>query len=261
MPGHSAAIKALLLTLGSETSPNPFTILFKLLHIGNIDLRLHYTLYDDRSYLQDSVRALGRDALRAVLSNPKSFDIRTMTMAAAGLRNKAVEIKYHVDVIEFLRHAHLQVLSFMEIEAWNTDRAAVEEEYKALGHAMSQQYQYYLQVSLPRTQTQFEAVVSSSSMLRLLSNTDRTQINARVDQLDAANSLELAKSTTADSRTMKTLAALGILYLPTTLVSSIFSTVFFNVESNQRGLEAYKTIWILLVTAILLTLATFAMWA
>lgn len=78
--------------------------------------------------------------------------------------------------------------------------------------------------------------------------------------MDAQNSLDLAKRATRDSNTMKTLAVLGMLYLPTTLISSIFSTVFFNVESNQQGLQTFKVVWVLVVTAVILTLATFALW-
>ena len=60
---------------------------------------------------------------------------------------------------------------------------------------------------------------------------------------------------------MKTIAIPGMFYLPTTLMSSIFSTVFFNIESKASNLAVYKDIWIFFLLAVGLTFGTFSLWA
>ena len=60
---------------------------------------------------------------------------------------------------------------------------------------------------------------------------------------------------------MKIIAILGIFYLPATLMSLIFSTVFFNIESRASNLAVYKEIWTFFLLAVGLTLGTFVLWA
>ena len=87
------------------------------------------------------------------------------------------------------------------------------------------------------------------------------QINTMIGQSDSRSMADIAARTNKDNQTMKTIAILGMLYLPTTLMSSIFSTVFFNIESRSSGLAVYKQIWSFALLAICLTIATFGLWA
>lgn len=57
-----------------------------------------------------------------------------------------------------------------------------------------------------------------------------------------------------------TIAVLGLLYVPSTFMSSFFSTVFFNLNPNTNDLTLAKDVWILVITALLLTILTLILW-
>ena len=88
-----------------------------------------------------------------------------------------------------------------------------------------------------------------------------------ISQGDAKSSIDLAKSSTEiaasmarESTTMMTIAALGLLYLPATLMSSIFNTVFFNLDPITNKLRITKDFWIFVIAALLLTILTLSVW-
>jgi hypothetical protein len=66
-----------------------------------------------------------------------------------------------------------------------------------------------------------------------------------------------------DTRSMKTIAVVTLFVLPSTLVSSIFSTGIFNFQANEsvtdpQVVSSYG--WVYLLTCLLLTLVTLAAW-
>ena len=88
-----------------------------------------------------------------------------------------------------------------------------------------------------------------------------------ISQGDAKASIDLAKSSTKiaastaqQTTTMMTIAALGLLYLPATLMSSIFNTVFFNLDPITYELRMNKDFWIFVIGALLLTILTLSLW-
>ena len=88
-----------------------------------------------------------------------------------------------------------------------------------------------------------------------------------ISQGDAKSSIDLAKSSTEiaastaqETTTMMTIAALGLLYLPATLMSSIFNTVFFKLDPVTNELRITQSFWIFVVAALLLTILTLGMW-
>ena len=89
-----------------------------------------------------------------------------------------------------------------------------------------------------------------------------------INQKDAENSIQLAKSSTEiadktskDSANMKTIGVFGMIYLPSTFLSSIFSTVFFNIDPEARRLVVYKEIWLFILAALCCTVSTLALCA
>ena len=76
----------------------------------------------------------------------------------------------------------------------------------------------------------------------------------------AKSSTQIAASTAQDSTAMMTIAALGLLYLPATLLSSIFNTVFFNLDPITNKLRITKDFWIFVIPALLLTILTLSLW-
>ena len=162
---HCKCIETLLSKIDPSIHPNPFLVLIMLLKKDFDYLEDKLRALGHRSHLHDNVKALGRNTLKAVLSNPKTFDIRKMCLAAAGTRDAAVAVKYHAEVTRFLDECHRNVLQMINVEAWNKEYPVIEQEYKTLEHLMMQHYQYYVQISAPRTQTQFEAVSAMPSQI------------------------------------------------------------------------------------------------
>lgn len=76
----------------------------------------------------------------------------------------------------------------------------------------------------------------------------------------AINSNEMAASTARETTAMMTIALLGLLYLPTTFTSTLFSSVFFSRDPSTNNLMAAKDVWILVLSALLFTLFTLALW-
>ena len=61
-----------------------------------------------------------------------------------------------------------------------------------------------------------------------------------------------------DNVSMKAVAVVTMMYLPTTFVATICSTVFFDVDSS--GIVVNPKIWMFAVAAVLLTLLTIVIW-
>ncbi|KAF3769867.1 hypothetical protein M406DRAFT_248876 [Cryphonectria parasitica EP155] len=82
----------------------------------------------------------------------------------------------------------------------------------------------------------------------------------------AADQRRLAHASKRDSTSMKTISLLGAIFLPATLLASIFSMVFFNTgDSNITGIldgrfQVYSTFWIYFVITIPVTVIIVVIW-
>ena len=70
----------------------------------------------------------------------------------------------------------------------------------------------------------------------------------------------IAERTQKDSTAMVTMAVLTIFFLPSTFIAALFSTVFFDINSNGTGLTVHQGLWIYVVVAIILTVLVMAVW-
>ncbi|KAI1740910.1 hypothetical protein F4680DRAFT_465106 [Xylaria scruposa] len=70
----------------------------------------------------------------------------------------------------------------------------------------------------------------------------------------AEASRDIALMTARDGATMRVIAAVTILFLPATFVATLFSTSFFNFQ-NTSGPQVSQSIWIYVVTTVILTIA------
>lgn len=80
----------------------------------------------------------------------------------------------------------------------------------------------------------------------------------KVSQEDSNISVQIADHTRTDSKAMRTIALVTMLFLPATFVSSIFSMSFFNSDGGVWKVS--DKFWIYWVVAFLVTVATFAGW-
>ncbi|KAH8791050.1 hypothetical protein BGZ57DRAFT_875105 [Hyaloscypha finlandica] len=94
----------------------------------------------------------------------------------------------------------------------------------------------------------------------------QSQINVMyslISQRDSRINLRIAEAVQQDSRTMKTIALLTLIFLPGTLVASIFSTGVIDLRANGDGIDAKVVAhrwWMFAVTTFLLTLIVITVW-
>lgn len=83
---------------------------------------------------------------------------------------------------------------------------------------------------------------------------------AKQSQRTADESKNVAVETRRDSTSMKTIASLTMVYLPSTFAATIFSTGFFNVPGDGSALVVSSAIWKFIIVAAILTGITIGVW-
>ena len=83
---------------------------------------------------------------------------------------------------------------------------------------------------------------------------------AKQSQRTADESKNVAVETRRDSTSMKTIASLTMVYLPSTFAASIFSTGFFSVPGSGSTLVVSSAIWKFIIVAAILTSITIGVW-
>lgn len=84
---------------------------------------------------------------------------------------------------------------------------------------------------------------------------------AKQSQRTADESKGIAVETRRDSTSMKTIAGLTIIYLPSTFAATIFSTGFFSYSAGpQQSLHVDGEIWKFVVVSLILTVLTIVVW-
>ena len=83
---------------------------------------------------------------------------------------------------------------------------------------------------------------------------------AKQSQRTADESKNVAVETRRDSTSMKTIASLTMVYLPSTFAATIFSTGFFNVPGSGSALVVSSAIWKFIIVAAILTSITIGVW-
>ena len=77
-------------------------------------------------------------------------------------------------------------------------------------------------------------------------------------QQDSETNMSIAQATKNDSAAMKTIAALTMIFLPATAVSSFFGMAFFNGQGG--GFTVTSDWWLFLVSTIPITAVLFLVW-
>ncbi|KAK1968381.1 hypothetical protein LY78DRAFT_668367 [Colletotrichum sublineola] len=81
-----------------------------------------------------------------------------------------------------------------------------------------------------------------------------------VAQFDSSVSVAIGRATQRDSEAMKTVAFLTLLFLPATFVSAVFSTSFFDFDSESGSWQVSDQFWLFWVVAVPITTATAVLW-
>jgi hypothetical protein len=74
--------------------------------------------------------------------------------------------------------------------------------------------------------------------------------------------LSLSTCARSDSYSMRSIAVVGLIYLPATFVSGIFGTNFFDFGKNngEKGWSVSNEFWLYWAIAVPLTVATVVIW-
>ncbi|KAI1374354.1 hypothetical protein F4677DRAFT_461415 [Hypoxylon crocopeplum] len=101
--------------------------------------------------------------------------------------------------------------------------------------------------------------------LRCRSTSNNQRLNNEIQlrfhtdsQYDSQASIEINHSTKSDSASMRWIAIVSLVFLPANLVSSIFSTTFFDVTNDMVSVT--KDFWIYWVVLVAVTAVTLAFW-
>ncbi|KAH2444133.1 hypothetical protein KXW48_006862 [Aspergillus fumigatus] len=128
-----------------------------------------------------------------------------------------------------------------------------------------EEYAAEAQTSLNRTKVLRDRVQSTEQLCLHLSDLLAYEEAAALTQLAYASRIEseemvkLAAQSARDAAAVKVLTIIGLVYLPTTIVSNFFSTEF--VHLNDKGnLQISRQVWILAVVSVPLTVLTIITW-
>ena len=87
---------------------------------------------------------------------------------------------------------------------------------------------------------------------------DVTQANNLLSQSHSLSSTVIASETRKDSASMKTIAALTMLFLPATFIATVFGMSFFDYSAH--GLSVSGQWWVYVAIAVPTTLLIFIIW-
>lgn len=166
-------------------------------------------------------------------------------------------IEFQVRWIQFLRKQHdtFTLLRFGISEATN-----LEQQFK-IG---SQKITASLDLSVSLSRERLEQVKTLSRRIQIQLSVVAnliTQNESRTNISIAEESKRIAVETKRDSDSMKTIAALTMVFLPGTFVAPLFSMVFFHVGSDVgSSLSVDRHWWLYLAVTIPLAIVTVGCW-
>lgn len=102
-----------------------------------------------------------------------------------------------------------------------------------------------------------------TALEKRLENETRLAFNT-VAQYNSQIAVRIGEATQVDSRAMKTISVLGLVFLPGTFICALFSTSFFNFspasDTEPQHWTVSEKFWVYWVVAIPVTLVTVACW-
>ncbi|KAF2998830.1 hypothetical protein E8E13_002480 [Curvularia kusanoi] len=111
----------------------------------------------------------------------------------------------------------------------------------------------------------FQGQLIRNLKLRSQANQERLQSEIalaynRIAQRDSKVMLEISAATKSDSKAMKTVALVTMVFLPATFTSAVFSMSFFNFSPETGNWTVSREFWVYWVVAIPLTGLTLLFW-
>jgi hypothetical protein len=107
---------------------------------------------------------------------------------------------------------------------------------------------------------QADSIINQSDNKVSIRNAETSTNIAEQSRRIPDESKAIAAETRRDSTSMKTIASLTMIYLPSTFAASFFSTGFFSYDLGTESMKVNREIWKMLVVALGLSFATIAVW-
>ncbi|PVI07356.1 hypothetical protein DM02DRAFT_666696 [Periconia macrospinosa] len=153
----------------------------------------------------------------------------------------------YVSTLQFLQRAYGRYCKATERSTWRVERDLNAPEYLEALKLQGENCVRWTSVYRDRTNIRI-------NLLFHLSN----QRDALTSKEIAISTAEVAELTQRDSSSMITMAAVTMLFLPGTFISTILSTTFF--DYGKETLDVSRKWWVLPATTIPTTIVVFAAW-
>ncbi|KIW07759.1 uncharacterized protein PV09_01687 [Verruconis gallopava] len=231
--------------------------------------RYYFYLEWQRGQLDHSVimmeRVTGRGAIAYLEANvtqpdnPDSFNLRNMHWIGGNQRNMIYAMEFQIRLTTFIYEAHIQFVTL----------SLGRSEHPPLSHQDLPIQDRSLQEAFKAHIVSCKGVFEDS---RVIGERAQSQLNAadsiintliaKQSQRIADESKTIAVETRRDSTSMKTIAGLTMVYLPSTFIATIFSTGFFRFtsDSSSAQLVVNNNIWKFICICLLFTIITVVVW-
>ncbi|KXH50739.1 hypothetical protein CSIM01_01588 [Colletotrichum simmondsii] len=101
-------------------------------------------------------------------------------------------------------------------------------------------------------------IMDGFSLATQLEISQISRSDAKTNQQISQVNLDVAQMTRRDGSVMKSIAVLGMIFLPASFATAFFSTGFFDVSKEGEGAAVSSLLWIYILAALMLTLGTMA---
>ncbi|RDW82808.1 hypothetical protein BP6252_03920 [Coleophoma cylindrospora] len=255
-PSSRAALqKALMTTDGHDISQDPFSI-----HVFLIEQLL--LAYDDAVWAWNSfVRSLEK------ASNPAAHRREPPTHSHINTReqNRPSWDAPRPDYIAMHNLARHIIHSAETLATGMETMKVLAQEYDIL-RAEQPTVQATPRELAAENQRRLRSYLGMMKALHLRAEAAKARVQNEINlafnivaQRDSRASVLIGEEARADNLAMKTISILGLVFLPGTFISALFSTAFFNFAPAENGVVSSK-FWIYWAVTVPVTLVTFATW-
>ncbi|KAB8336979.1 hypothetical protein FH972_021283 [Carpinus fangiana] len=256
-----------LLREADQPSKNPFsvplTVVKRYLSCLEYQKRRlqHSVIMIERLTGHGAVTYLNRDPAE---TDPKSFDIPNLYWIGANQRDVVYGLNFQVRLTAFLQGAHWQLTSLRSGKELNFIEMPVQD--KCMQEALAAHYTNVAgvlddsRVTSERGQAQLSNVsYQTFTCYEIVFLVTPKQADSIVNTMIAKQAQRTADETRKDSTSMKTIASLTMVYLPSTFAATLFSSTFFTF-GGAGTLTVNTDIWKFIVVAAVLTGITIFVW-
>lgn len=192
---------------------------------------------------------------------PDKFDLTFMHWIEGNQRNIVYAADTQVKLATFLIEEHMQYIQ--RRNSVHFDRHKLTAVERAV-HERLKSHRTFVEGLLSASLVIRERIQRQLSAADSIINQSDNKVslsNAEANTKIAEQSKKIAEETRRDSTSMKTIASLTMVYLPSTFAATVFGTGFFTYEVNGKtAFHVSSQIWTLIVVGVALSVLTVGIW-